>query len=301
MAKSEYQFARWNAQLGQTWRFSLYKKHQEELRRTGAAHYTALKFVYRGLGKSNASLQDQPLPKFGFASDEVGRYQTIKEWSDHYNEFDNWVHLSTLLSLASNLETFLASVTSLALRSDPGVIIGSSRAIDGMALVKAGRSNRLRLQEKSLTEDVTVGDWSSRIDAFESVFGDNPVLRAAHSDLEQMRIIRNEIGHAFGRDIDKSRELGEPKKLPIRKLSHARLRGFFSTSNNVARSIDLQLLANHIGEYEMLEFYRKFHEGVSDQTAPNRAIALKKEVGRSGSVPRGKLFCRGLVDYWDSL
>lgn len=301
MAKSEYEFARWAAQLPQTWRLSLYNKHMEELQRIGASHYSASKFIYRALGRSGAQWSDKPLSDFGFKEDEVDRYQDIAEWSDLYNDFDNWVNLSSLLSLASNLETYLSSITSLALMSDPGLLLGASRAVDGMALVKNNCAQHLMEQQSHVCKEVTRGDWSARICAFELVFGSNLELRAAHSELEEMRILRNEIGHAFGRDIEKSRELGEPKKLPMRKLSHSRLRKFYSASSRVANSIDQQLLTHHIGEYEILEFYRKFEEQVSDRSASERAQALKKKVGRAGSVPRGKLFCRGLVSYWDQL
>lgn len=282
-----------------TWAYSVFLKYDLELARIGAAHYTASKFVYKALGQSSATWSDPPDEKFGFSEDEMDRYKDIREWSDLYNEFDNWTNLSSLLTLASNLETYLAAGVKLALLSNPGVLLGLPKSIDGATLLKYKISEPI--SSKEIVEACTRGDWGSRISAFSENFGQLPSFSNAHSDLEFIRKVRNEVGHAFGREIDLAREHGQVNKIQIRKLNHNRLRKLQRSIRSVVRDIDSFLLQTHIGEFEVIDFYSKLPLDDRQHEVYQRAMILKKSVGRSGAVPRGKEFCKGLIKYWDSL
>jgi hypothetical protein len=299
LAKSTYQFDRWNAQSTKTWAYSVFLKYDLELTRIGAAHYSASKFIFKALGESGAAWHDVPETQFGFSDDERDRYRDIKEWSDLYNEFDNWTNLSSLLTLASNFETYLAAGTRLALSSNPGVLLGLPKSIDGATLLKNGVKEPATSQD--IVEACTRGDWGSRLSAFSQSFGRIPSFESAHADLEFIRQVRNEVGHAFGRDIEQAREHGQVTKIRIRKLNHERLRKLQRSVRSVVRDIDAFLLENHVGEFEVIDFYSKLPREHWQYDIPQRAMLLKKAVGRYGAVPRGKKFCKGLIEYWDSL
>lgn len=299
MAKSKYQFDRWNAQPKQTWAYSVFLKYDFELTRISAAHYTANKFIYRGLKNAGAEPNDAPEDKFGFINDEVDRYNDIKEWSDLYNEFDNWTNLNSLLTLASNLETYLAASVRLAVTSNPGVLLGLSKSIDGAILLK--KQNKAISASNEIVEACTRGDWGSRLSVFSRTFGTLPSFANAHADLEFIRTVRNEVGHSFGRDIEQAQEHGQVNKVPIRKLNHERFRKLQKGIRSVVRDIDGFLLQNHIGEFEVIDFYNKQPEEHRRLEMHRRTMLLKKAVGRYGAVPRGKAFCSGLIEYWDEL
>lgn len=299
MAKSTYKFDRWKAQSTKTWAYSVFLKYDLELVRIGAAHYTASKFIYKALGNSGATWHDMLDTQFGFPDDERDRYKDIKEWSDLYNEFDNWTNLNSLLTLTSNFETYLAAAVRLALSSNPGVLLGLPQSIDGATLLK----NRVKepVASQEIVEACTRGDWSARLCAFSQSFGKIPSFESAHADLEFIRQVRNEVGHAFGRDIEQARKHGQVKKIQIRKLRHERLRALQKSVRSVVRDIDAFLLENHIGEFEVIDFYSKLPSKNLQYNVSRRAMLLKKEVGRYGAEPRGKIFCNGLIEYWDSL
>jgi len=67
------------------------------------------------------------------------------------------------------------------------------------------------------------------------------------------------------------------------------------------KAIDIKLLNSHIGEFEIMDFYMK--QNLNDVHLPvgQRAYNLKKSIGKYGSTPRGKVFCKGLIEYWDNL
>ena len=66
-----------------------------------------------------------------------------------------------------------------------------------------------------------------------------------------MRKIRNNVAHAFGRDIDKTRARETVEMLPIERLSEERLQKYMELIRKISKAIDNQLLNNHIGEFEL--------------------------------------------------
>ncbi len=67
------------------------------------------------------------------------KFKNIKEWSNSFNELQNWMNLNALLAMMSNLETYMATVIPLAIESDIGVLYGVSKRIDGIELLKHGK------------------------------------------------------------------------------------------------------------------------------------------------------------------
>lgn len=301
MAKSQQSFNRWKAHEASTWAFRIFQKYQSELELIWGTHITAAQFTYTNLKSNNAQWPDPPTKHFRLGEVDLNNYKDLKTWSNSYNLFDNWVNLSVVLALASNLETYLASVISLALNSDPGVIFDVSKSLDGVIILKHGRPKTFKISK--YIENCTSGDWSSRLSEIERLFGQCPLeVRSNHSSLEELRSIRNRIGHAFGRDIEAARRQGEIEILPMEKLTRTRANRLKKSVRTVAKSIDTFLLKNHIGEYEAVRFYQFLYPRLHKHVPlGQRAIYLKKAIGQWGAVPRGKIYCNGLVKYWESI
>ncbi len=300
MAASKRNFDRWAPHDKTSWVFQVFRKYSTELLRLISAQTASAKFTYKMLGERGAHWGDLPSIYMPFAEVD-SHFGTLAKWSESFNLMDQWLTLSALLTTASNLETYLASIVGLALDSDPGILLGAPRAVDGAALLK-GRIARPK-QVETYIEGCTKGNWSERLGVFESVFGPCPAaLRNYHPALEELREIRNRFGHAFGRDIKESRKHGRIEIAPMERISVKRRNRLMREAWDFAREIDLFLLIKHIGDFEAVYFYRSVLPRLKQGLHVNqRAAIFKKEIGSFGAGPRGKVYSSGLVKYWDSL
>jgi hypothetical protein len=300
MAKSDRKFSRWLPHDRSTWSMRVFHKYDDEISLIWEANVIANAFVYSRLKVDGAEWADSPTKHFTAETVHLNRYCSLTDWSDSLNLFNNWVNLNVILTAVSNLETYLASVIAMALESDPGVVLGVSKAIDGASVLKHKREGIFDAKEQ--IEACTRGDWSSRLDAFQKLFGKCPDdFRSNHSALEELRSIRNRIGHAFGRDIDAARLHGVLETLPMERVSREHALKLRRHVWAAARSVDKFLLANHIGDFEAVRFYHHLYPSLHKHVSTGqRAVYLKKEIGKSGPT-RGKVYCKGLVEYWESL
>lgn len=268
MAKSTRNFSRWEKHDPTTWSLQIFHRYSSELTSIWDAHILSSRKVFSALGDSKANWEDLPSKHFVTRKVNWNKYKTLKDWSDAYNLFDNWVNLSAILTVASNLETYLASVISLSLESDPGVLVGATRSIDGALILKHKRSGALKFSD-AVTACIK-NDWSSRIDAFERIFGScPPEYRAAHSDLEKLRSIRNRFGHAFGRDIETARLHGTLKVLPMEKIPRQSAQNLRETVIRVVKALDIFLLERHIGDFEAVRFYHNLYPALHKSPSRN--------------------------------
>src|SRR6266480_1791254 len=125
MKRSSVGFQRWKARERSTWPFQVFQLYGRELDQLLWTQKSAHAFTYKQLNATGADWGDLPSKHFKFPSMEEGElYKDLKAWSDAYNQFDNWNNLNALIALSSNLETYMASVITLALDSDPGLLLG---------------------------------------------------------------------------------------------------------------------------------------------------------------------------------
>ncbi|AJZ63895.1 hypothetical protein OI25_5658 [Paraburkholderia fungorum] len=301
MGRSSYQFDRWTPRERSTWVFRVFKKHNIELLRMYTAFETSKRYTYASLGKV-AAWTDLPTQHFTFCR-PLGyeQFENMKDWSDGFNDLENWVNLNALVAISSNLETYLATVIPLALASDVGTLYGTSRRIDGVEILKHGHARAFDFKDHVIA--CTKGDWSSRLAAYEKYFGRSPKYFSSNiSSLERIRTIRNNVAHAFGRDIDASRGLQEVKTLPIEKLTRDGFLKLQKTVWKLTKAIDVHLHKFHIGEYQALLFYHQLYPTLrKDLHQSMRAIQFKKRLGTFGATAAGKEYCKGLVRYYEAL
>lgn len=286
-------FDRWTSNENYTWAFQVFKKHHTYLNSLLWSHIPASEYVAETAKSQVVDMHTL----FNVKEDDKRTIKKeFKDWNANYEEFNNWTRLSCLMSLSSYFEIYLATVTSMALESDPGQIHGATRKIDGVLLLKYSASY------SDLSKQCTIGEWSKRTARYKALFNDTPPeLKSNEGNLEKMRKLRNNIGHAFGRDIKKSREKGVKQIKAIETLSTKQLKEYLNVVYDVAVGIDRHLLKNHIGAYEIIYCFHKLKESFSSKhLSSERAAAIKKKVGKDGPGI-SKAYSVKLVDYYDKL
>lgn len=302
MTRSQVQFDRWKPREKSTWVFRVFKQHNAELLRMYTSFENSHKYTYKKLGESGANWSDPPTKHFDYqAPHEYKQYKDLKEWSESFNDLENWINLNALVTISSNFETYLSTVIPLALSSDVGVLYGVPHKMDGIEILKNGHKQPFDFND--IVIGCTKGEWSSRLAAYEKAFAKSPRIFSSNiSSLDAIRRLRNDVAHAFGRDIEASRNHQEIKKLPIKNLSRERLLKLQNLVWKIAKAIDVQLHQFHIGEYQAILFYHEIYPDLNKAVHPSeRAIILKKRIGSFGTTPPGKEFCKGLVNYYEAL
>lgn len=301
MSKSTVEFNRWSSVMKTTWTFQVFCKYNDELNQMIWSNVATKKLTYKTLGENGAKWTDLCSKHIEFdVPKEEAVFKSLKEWSNSHNQFENWVNLNGLLAISSNFETYLSTIIALSIQSDPGLLFNSSKSIDGIVLLKKN-AHKSKFQDDIIV-GVTKGDWNSRLSAFKKIFGSAPVVFEKNiSELEKIRNLRNKIGHAFGRDIEGSRNHEVKDIVKIENLSNQSFKKYQQIILDVVRGIDHFLLNNHIGEFQAIAFFHRiFKELKKDEHQSIRAIMLKKQLGNFGDVS-GKLFCKGLVKYYEEI
>lgn len=272
--------------------FVRFRQHHTELNNSYWAYDPAAKFALSNAKKSTAS----PAQAFAYSGETFHVANTLDSWRAHFREFDNWTRLSALVSLLSYLEVYVRSATSLALESDPGLLLGKSRAIDGVHLLKRRPAYSYIVETNSCVK----GDWPTRLSSYRKLFGSEPQIAADEiATLDQMRLLRNRVGHQFGRDGDFA-ALRDKSTAPSARLSIDRLKSFMKTAMDVAQAIDNHL-GPLIGQYEALLFYhRTRRHPLGDIPAQTRRLAkdFGAALGLMLKTTAGVAYWRGLVDHY---
>lgn len=296
-------YSRWKPLDKSTWPYRCLTRYYNEINRLIMSHKSALKYTYANLA-ANGAVWTSKVSDYLYTGSKGNDKITIQQWSDVYRDFDNWTRLNAVMSLTSSFETYIESVVWLSIESDPGILINSSHMVDGIKLLKQSQPINRELIEKKV-EGCTRGDWQSRIHNLKILLGSVPQdMENSLSDLEKLRKLRNDIGHAFGRDIKKSREYSRAKIEPMAKVSEEKLRKIQSLVRKVSKQLDLQLNENHIGNFPILYFY---HNNLTElqryRIDINRHVYLKNLVGKPEAANHSysKEYCKWAVNYYENL
>lgn len=294
--RSKIEFNRWQHIQRHTWPFQLYKQYNEELSNFIWAEYASHKYVYKHLGKEVVDTGEDSKNFFSFPP-HVWNFITVKDWSKAFNEGQNFLYLNCVMALNSNFETFLSAIISLAIESNPGVLLNASKTIDGTVLLKRQLLNKQIYEEK--LNACLKGTWSKRKSEIKSLFGNYPEEIDRHeSTLEAIRKLRNRIGHAFGRDIEKTRDFSSLQKLPLERVSLQKLKKWLNVTFEVASALDSFLLDDSIGEYQAILAYHNNKQKWTNKVFGERARELKTMYGAIDQQV-GIIFCKGLIEYYD--
>lgn len=296
--KSKSQFNRWQHVQRQTWPFQLFKLYNEELSTHIWAEEAAHKYVYKRLGEV-VQKDDEDCRMFLTVPTNVWNFSTIKEWARAYDLSQKFLYLNCVMALSSNLETYMSAVISLAIESNPGVLLKAPKSIDGVSLLKHYPLKK-RIYAKWI-EACTKKEWDKRIKAFEELFGDCPeVLKNNVKTLDDIRKMRNKIGHAFGRDINKAHDFTSLTKQPQERISLKRLIKWFKITYDIATALDSFLLDNSIGEYQAILAYHNNKMKWPTRFQNERARDLKTMYGEMDQQV-GLKFCNELIAYYEKV
>lgn len=255
--------------------------------------HCASKYTFKMLGQTGALRTDLAQQHFAVHSSVV----TVQQWQDGFKQFLNWTNLNQLLAQTACFETYIASILKLVFDSDPGLIVGASRHIDGVRQLKLGNIIDNKIIEMHLT-NCTKGTWQSRISAISSLFGYSfPSLTSYCGDLEKLREIRNSVGHAFGRSISLSQNYNSPTMIPMTRISEKTVMKYFKIITEIVREMDLYLMQNHVGNFQELHF---LHNNYSGRALPAANI-FQTELNNHAKEIYSLQFCNWLLSYYNSL
>jgi hypothetical protein len=289
-------FERWKYPWPKSWAHHVFKRHHTQLNAMWWAHHAASR--HAATTAHNVGLSERTIQAFPAAIIHPSRKDLqLDEWLGYYKGFDNWVRLSACLSMCSYFEHYLHRTIRLALASDPGILLGKPRAIDGASYLKSGASP---IDFKPHIEAFIKGTWPSRIASYERLFGVVPrALNDNLAELERIRELRNKVGHRFGRaivDLDIRPEAGLEE---AERLSEERLAKWLGVVEKSVVAIDDHLRSAHIGAYEVLEAYAEVKKDLFSKVWRDRRL-VRYFPATNGDL-FGTRYSREAIAYFDSL
>lgn len=292
-------FDRWSPEHPHSWPYKVFNQYDNELNRIVMSFSSAKAYNYNRLKKDGAKWDDKAC---NYLYTHNNKELTVRDWSNSYNLFFNWVVLNELMALSAYFETYISSIVTLSIESDPGLLIGFPHSVDGILLLKQNKA--LNMTDcKQRIADCTRGDWNARISNLISLFVEIPEsLINGLSELEKMRNLRNKVGHAFGRDIEESRNYSLTKITEMEKLKVSAFLKYQKLIRTIACDLDSLLMKKHIGNFQPLFHYHNLSTKIKDiYNAGQKMIALKKSIGQNTNELYSKDFCRWVVSYYQGL
>lgn len=288
-------FRRWSPALGKTWAFRLFERHHTEINDFYWAHVAALRKTFSSCKKNKRS--DPCDSIFNLPPEHARRlFTNLGEWSIAYDSFDNWTRLNCLVAATGYLEIYIKTAVRLALESDPGVMVGCSRKIDGAEPLK----KRVHYSFKDDSVPCVRGDWQSRIASYKRLFGACPAIVEDNvADLEFIRKTRNGVAHTFGRSVDDYDSLAQAKPRGLTILKQAQFTKVLGLIEEVAKAVEAHLGPNHIGDYESVYFLHRWLNQNPFVQKTNKALRIEFVKLHNSSV--GKPYSSEIREYYSKL
>lgn len=291
-------FERWTTWYGQSRSYRRFKAHHTEINEiywSLAPVGSCARFLSR-----KASDTDSPASVFHAAGPHARRLApTMASWRGDFREFENWVRLSMLMSALSYFEAYTSTIVTIALRSDPLVRYGDSRAFDGVRWLKKNTGDDL----SEYLRPCVIGEWSKRLSGYRKLFGEVPnELAELEGTLERMRIFRNGTAHSFGRSPTYFEHPSAPAGASER-LSENSLLEYLGTIETAAAAIDDHLAPKHIGEFELLMAYHSWRALPRAEKEPNfaEAAGFSRHISRLYGQAPGRAFFKQLINFYNSV
>lgn len=294
---SNVTFERWVSPYPHSLPYRIFKESDNEVRSLVISFESSFSFICSNLNKFGATWDSLA---YDYGLTENNKVLTVRQWVDNSKNFANWMRLSLLMSMCSNVETYMASIIRESIESDPGIIMGISHHIDGIKLLKSGNKvdeNVIANHIKKCTKDT----WSSRRCHIEKLFGSMPVIANNIKYLEEIRKLRNTVGHAFGRNIEKSQQYNRIEIEPIERLSVKRYNMYITLLFDIVQEFDEMVTRNHIGCFEIILQYHKMYDSIKHLGKGYQVNELKESLNIEKNTGVSKELCRGVYQYYNSL
>lgn len=293
------QLDRWKPMYQHSWGYRVFNKYDAEMNRLLVSNLYAKSYTFSHLKSDGAKWESKLndyLPNIAHNASI-----TVEEWSNGYNEFMNWMRMSFLMSICSYFENYLTCIIKECIESDPGLVFGCPHTIDGILLKK----KKIQIKKEEIIQKIlscTKGDWNSRLSGLQALFGTlPPAINDSISDLEKIRNLRNDFGHAFGRDIEKAQSYDMVDIFPMQRLNIGKFQKYRIIICKFVQQLDSFLMNNHIGNFEPLLYYHDLYDSIKDKGKGDRMLALKKGLGGEVNTLITKDQCRAIIKYYESL
>ena len=280
-------FERWRTPKGATIAYWLFKAHHTQINDLYWAFVPPSNLANKKV--RNVSALETVDSVFPVGVDLRHMTTNIQIWKNDFVDFQNWNRLNTVIAISGYFEIYLKSVFWLALMSDPGVTLGASRSVDGIALVK---NDKLLDFDDQVTK-MTRGEWARRISAIKRNFGSDFGLTSECSGLDKIRILRNKVAHTFGRTaMDFKEFLFTVDPGPLERISQRRLLKILGDIDRIAEKIDKTLCEKHVGAFEYLLMFDQFSRKIINKD--DKVNRFRKEIGKMLGSSYGKDYYKGL-------
>lgn len=291
-------FDRWTGAFRNSFALRRFKEHQTEINRLYWSLVPAAGFAeYHA---RHAPTSATPTSVFYASGPNARRIAAdLDAWKRDFCELQNWVRLSALVSLLSYLETYVSTVATLALRSDPLLRFKQSRNVDGILWLKRGVNDDV----SSLITPLVKGSWPQRCSAYLNLFGIVPEsLSASIGDLDEMRAMRNRVAHSFGREA-KYFEDTVVNAGQAARLQEKRLQKWLAIVEEVAAAIDSHLYPAHLGNFELVWRYHRWRDELrhDDDCGYQDSAAFCRTINRDFGEGLQREYCGALVAYYNGV
>lgn len=287
-------FDRWQPFPHRTVAYTLFKRHHTHLNSIFWAYSAAKCHAFNAT--RCAGKDDAVETVFVYAKNNKRLNVTLGKWAEDFNAFDSWTRYAAILAVAGYLETFLSNICGAALESCPAITFGGGREIDGIALLK----NRPGYCFADKIEPIVRGVWTSRVNAYKKLFTTCPFEQHI-SQLEQLRLLRNNAGHCFGRDISMMTRPDTAQVVKLTKLTDARLIKFLNLAEVIAIDVEAQLGCGYVGNYEIFRFYHEAHSDINrlNTGVRNQADAFSTKICNLVGCPCGKDYATKIIKWYE--
>lgn len=299
-------FNRWEYP-GATLSFSRFRKYHSDINNLYWSFKSSIPPTFKAT--RGHKFEDKMHEVFNIDPIDYGRrIIPLKEWRDNFTDFQNWTRVGVLMSLVSNFETYIHSISSLAIESKPGILLQSPNAIDGVILLK-------RRKEYSFVDetiDIVKGEWSSRISFLNNLFGSHPPIFSQNiSELEKIRNLRNNFGHSFGRNVSINKLILNVDYFEAERLSEERLIKWMKIFYEISLAMDIWIGKKFIGNYELIKIFHAVYKSLPEKAQnghPNTMVKpFTKHLGKfrvnwnHRMDKESKKFVRELIAYYFSI
>lgn len=198
-------------------------------------------------------------------------------------DMGDWKRASFIMAATGAMENYFQRAVLVALKSDPALLHGRPRAIDGVQWLKIG----IDPDYSEILKAITKGSWGSRYSKLKSLFGELPDIRENVNDLDKIRVFRNGVGHAFGREHDDKPNLLHRGIDEITPLTEEKFKKWLGQISGITREFDRHLVQHHIGDFESLMYLHKYADNVDRSKSSLRTFTkgfktkIGKELGHS--------------------
>ncbi|MCQ2974134.1 MAG: hypothetical protein MJ211_04920 [Bacteroidales bacterium] len=299
-----------------SWPYHIFREYAKELQRLDMSFESISDYAKNKLNEEK--LEKEKLEKEQMLENSKATYYlythnneelTIEEFYKTFEIFKNWNKLNKIMALNCYFENYIKTLLDLAIKSNPEILKDNR---DGIFIIKNRLSYNYTLNEydKAINK-CTKGNWKKRMNSIIEYFkiDDRKFINDWKNDdiiklFENIRNIRNSVGHSFGRELSSMPNWANTKIDKLKLLSEKEYLEYQKIIKKFVLDLDKFVLNNHIGCFQELYYYHTIKDldeikKIKNKKLKAKALSYKlcNEKGRVISWNK----CQDLIDYYDSI